>query len=233
MKIINKSILSLVCASSLYAGEEVKIVVITPPEPAKEAWYVEAAAFGSVAAGDLYESQHPSEVVPEDLQMYGADLTIGYKFDDSNAVQFRLGYSYGDAENSAYFGLMHYRNKVRVHNFSLMPGYRYTCALDDEFSLYAAVHAGLTNTSLKFEDEYIQPGQYSSPARTHASKWGFGYSIEVGVRYDITDSIYAFAAYEFRENEPSPTLNHDVWDRPREAESQSYHLIRIGAGMEF
>ncbi len=232
MKIIKTSILSLVLAGALNAGEEVKVVVITPPEPAKEAWYVEAAAFGSVAAGDLYESVDSRNVLPENLQMMGADVTVGYKIDDSNAVQLRMGYSYGTADNRLDRGEI-YETEAKLHSISVMPGYRYTCALDDSFSIYAAVHAGLTNASLKFNVKDYMPGQYYAESNTHDSEWGLGYSAEVGLRYDISDTLYTFVAYEFRGCTAEPTVGVNIDLREQSAESQSYHIIRLGMGMEF
>ncbi len=241
MKILHTTVLSLLAASAATAGESIKITVVEPtPVPAVTpvaaptiaGWYVEAAAFVGRSNQDVISSAPTWAPSPERVDIIGGDVTVGYQIDNQNALQLRLGYGFGKDTNSEGDNLTHrLKDSIKVHTFTLMPGYRFTQQLDDSWSVYGAVHAGLANQSLKYEIENIEINRYHHE-RPHSSDWGFAYSAEVGVRYDISSSMYTFLAYEFR----GSTVESSIYSQDRgtlESKAQTYHVIRLGMGCSF
>ena len=117
--------------------------------------------------------------------------------------------------------------KTRIHTFNFMPGYRYTCGLTKDLSLYAGVNAGIANASNKF-------GLYMEDTRllgVHDSAWGFAYSAELGLSYAVTPTVNVFAAYQFSGNTAKCKLRSEYGDVT--AKRQHYHGIRTGVGFRF
>ncbi len=240
MKILQSTMFSLLAASAVTAGESIKITVVEPAPaltPAvaasTEGWYAEVAAFVGSSNQDIATSPYASAPMPERVDIIGGDLTVGYNLDAQNAIQLRFGYGFGrdmNSSGSAETGMD--KNTMDVHTFTLMPGYRYTYKMDDSWSIYGAVHAGIANQSLKFETEAIEVNRYHHE-RDHASDWGFAYSAEIGVRYDISSCMYTFLAYEFRGSDVKSTITSNWHNDEVQSKAQTYHVIRLGLGCNF
>lgn len=117
--------------------------------------------------------------------------------------------------------------KTRIHTFNFMPGYRYTCGLTRDLSLYAGVNAGIANANNKL-------GLYVEDTRllgVHDSAWGFAYSAELGLSYAVTPTMNVFAAYQFSGNTAKCKLRSEYGDVT--AKRQHYHGIRTGVGFRF
>ncbi len=243
MKILQTTVLSLLAASAATAGERVKITVVEPtPVPAVTpvaaptiaGWYVEAAAFVGRSNQDIASSPYADAPMPERVDIIGGDVTVGYNLDAQNALQLRLGYGFGkdmNSEGEAYWNM--YKNSIKVHTFTFMPGYRFTYQMNDSWSLFGAVHAGLANQSLKFETEGIEANNRFHHERDHSSDWGFAYSAEVGVRYNISSSMYTFLAYEFRGSDVESSIRSSWHNDDVQSKAQTYHVIRLGMGCSF
>lgn len=151
----------------------------------------------------------------KEIDVMGADLTLVKPICDNSAVTLRFGYNFGDeAQRLSWGGTQ----EVDVHSFYLMPGYRYTHALTEKTALYGAVNAGIGNTSVKFKYD-----DANVIAKAHDSDWGFIATVELGVRYQLTEKAEIFAAYEYTANYASP----DGCDE------QTYNGVRVGVGYSF
>ncbi len=243
MKILHITMLSLAAAATAVAGVKSQVTVIAPPPTvpmiappptlSEQGWYAEAAGFvGRSNQNILRGTDNLLPNLAKRVDIIGGDLTIGYKLDASNALQLRVGYGYGADTVSTDMQGWTQKSKIRAHTFTLMPGYRFTCDLDDSWALYGAVHAGVSNQSLKgslVNFSGTGANASSSEINVHDSDYGFAYSAEVGVRYNITAGLYSFLAYEFRGSTSEPRFSdYDVKTR-----AQTYHVIRLGMGCEF
>ena len=222
---MKKTLALIALAAPALAGT--KTVVATVPAPAPtpapapivSPWAIEVGTGYNFASKDLFKGVEDQKKV----NTWGWDLTGVYKLDENNALTLRLGYAYGSRKQD---------NDIRykVNNWSLMPGYRYTYALDDQWSLFAGVNVGVTNMKWRITGDF--------PA-VEKSGWGFGYSAELGVRYAINTNWDVFAAYQFSGSTASPkyTETFDGQYGPEsvstKAKAQNYHGVRIGVGYTF
>ncbi len=207
-------------AAPAFAGQE-SIVYVAPtptpaPAPCPITW--EVGAFYGFANHDIYKGGYC-----KDIDIYGADLTAVYALDDSNSVNLRFGYAFGD-ENDPDSRNAGEKWEIDTHTFALMPGYRYTHAINDSWSAYIGANVGVANLSIK--DHYRGDGDVWSE---HDSAWGFAYSAEVGLRYEVCENCDIFAAYEFMGSTAKPSL----YEGECKARNQSYNTIRVGVGLKF
>ena len=127
--------------------------------------------------------------------------------------------------SSGYFGGYKYSwDKVRIHTFSLMPGYRYTAPITDKLSWFVGANIGIANASYKMS-WYEGSERYGAD---HKSAWGFAYSAEAGLRYNFCSSVYGFVAYQYCGNTASPKIEGE-----RFAHRQHGHQARVGVGFNF
>lgn len=167
---------------------------------------VEVAGSYKFAAADLYDGEGSPSV-----DLFGADLTFGYNFNKNNSINVRLGYAYGDKTTDGV--------KDEVSVFTLMPGYRYTYDLNDKVALFVGANAGISSLKCEFSYEDV---------KEDADKVGFGYSVDLGAQYALTDTVSIFAAYEFSGSTARPVdCDGD------KVKSQTYHGIRAGVSVEF
>lgn len=160
----------------------------------------------------------------------GSDLTLVYALDKVNSVNLRLGYAWGHgsaAERDSY-GIVKERN--RMHNISIMPGYRCTVDLSDGLAAFAGANVGVLNSSLKFT-EIAEAEGFSFRDKAHDSAWGLGYSLEAGLRCAITPTTEAFVAYQFSGSTAKPKFHDEDWSAS--VRNQHYHGVRAGVSFKF
>lgn len=153
----------------------------------------------------------------------GIDITGVYAVNDNSSYNLRFGFASGSDD-------VHYdfvKSDVRINNFFLMPGYRYTHRLGDYVSGYIGANIGVINESIKLKlsspnDRYTQ--------RYHGSEFGFAYSAEVGLRYMISQHFDVFLAYQFFGSTAEPGLNGEPHSSTR---AQLYHSVRAGVSFDF
>lgn len=230
-------ILAAMLALPTFAGQ--KVIVQPAPVPVPEP----AAAVSPVAVeiGAFYAWNQPHVYRGIDCHKQvgtiGGDITGVYNLDENQAVTLRFGYSWGSEkwatgyEDMGVEGWNASSHKVRIHTFSLMPGYRYTQPLCDKVSWFVGANVGVANASYKLtnygEGVYMEApwsGKYSS----HKSDWGFAYSAEAGVRYALTEQLDVFCAYQFTGNTATPK-DHGY----RFLHRQYAHGVRAGVGIKF
>lgn len=201
------------------AGEPT--LVFTPPAPAPTP--APSACPFSVELGATYRFATKEMInygPAKDIDVYGPEITGVYELTPEHAVTLRFGYNYG-SEAFRYWGAT---ETVRVNSFYLMPGYRYTADLDDSWSLFAGISAGVTNMSNKYRGWFGE----NEVIKAHASDWAAVGTIELGVQYHVTDSTYLYAAYELYGNLAEPRVIPDAG-----GDTQVYHSIRVGLGIDF
>lgn len=197
-------VMMLACAAPVFAGEPAAVAPVPAPAPAPAVnpWSYELGVSYSWASTDAVKNSSFDK-----LQTIGVDLTACYAMDENNSVNLRFGYGWGDSSDAE-------GTKLHAHTWTLMPGYRYTCPLDDTWSVYAGANIGVAASAWKLHDH----GWHA-----HASDWGFAYSAELGVRYALCPNSELFLGYIFSGNTAKPTG----------CEAQVNHGIRAGVGMKF
>ena len=219
-------ILAAMLALPTFAGQK---LVFTNPAPVQApppaaSWGVEIAYTYSWAANDIYKDWVPCK----EIRSNGVDLTGVYNFNTHHAATMRLAYAFGArswADDEYFDGheMVSCYDRVRMHTFSLMPGYRYTLPLCPHSALYAGVNAGVANQSVK--DNYHESNY--GVDRNHKSAWGFAYTAEVGLRINLCQDSEFFVAYHFTGNTARTKNNGYITHR------QTTHGIRTGFGFRF
>ena len=216
---MKKTLALIALAAPALAGTKTVVATVPAPAPAPapivSPWAVEVGTGYNFASKNLFKGDKDQKKV----NTWGWDLTGVYKLDENNALTLRLGYAYGNRKQDDDY-------RFKVNNWSLMPGYRYTYALDDQWSLFAGVNVGVTNMKWRVTGE----GE-----ATDKSGWGFGYSAELGVRYAINTNWDVFAAYQFSGSTASPKYTEGPEGQVDSirAKAQNYHSVRIGVGYTF
>ena len=208
-------------------------------------WSVELAGGYQFA---IRKTQKTMKIIPEKgsyqylskespkVDILSADITGVYNLTDRQALTLRLGYATGDdkikVEGDA---TSHIKDKVEL--FTLMPGYRYTMPVyGDKVKAFAGVNVGFAH--VKYESEQTEAPNKDYNTKVDDSDWGFAYSAEIGLRYDVTENVGIFAAYQFSGNTAAlkrHTYNHGTsstnQDYPTRA--QVYNGLRAGLSYAF
>ncbi len=226
---------SLILALSLavapvFAGEApLAPAIVTTPAPvaASHPIALEVAGFYGFANNDIYRHGEGSV---KDIDIAGADITGVYTVDKNHSVNLRFGYAFGD-EQEPSARLMGMKWETDVHSFFLMPGYRYTHAINEKWSAYAGVNVGIASVSVKdmIRDE-------GGSRHAHDSDYGFAYSGELGLRYKLTENCELFGAYQFLGSAANPRVKYDMGDGESETlpvRQQSYNCFRAGVSVKF
>lgn len=217
-------ILAAMLALPTFAGQKV-IVNQAPVAPAVTApavaspWSVEGAFTYNWALSKIWKDAD-GDINKKLKNVMGGDITGVYALDENQAVTLRFGYTWAGKKTSYGFG----HEKVRMHTFYLMPGYRYTCPIATDWSFFAGVNVGVANASLKYTDVY-DGGKWSA----HKAAWGFAYSIEAGVRYACTENVDVFFAWDFNGNTAS--CKPSGWEDKTKAQINTG--FRVGVGVKF
>ena len=218
-------ILAAMLALPTFAGQKVIVnpAPVAPVAPAVASpWSIELAATYTWGVPDIHKYTSPCK----EIKSIGADITGVYAIDENNAVTLRFGYTWGGEKfaNASLFGFdVEGWEKVRIHTFSLMPGYRYTSPICDQLSWFVGANVGVANASYKYSI-YSQEQRLLS---MHNAAWGFAYSAEIGLRYELTESLDVFCAYQYGGN----TARAKKYGL--HAKRQHGHTARVGVGIKF
>ena len=212
-------ILAALFAATAFAGEEV-IPAPTPapvPAAAPSNFTLEIAGAYNFATRDLYR-----HVDYSDVDTWGIDLTGIWALDANNAVTLRFGYAWGESD----VNYTDWTQTFSSNSFYLMPGYRYTQEIASGVKFFAGVNAGLDIETAKIKEE-----GFGDRWTAKDTSWGFAYSAELGLTFDLTDDVYLLAAYQFSGSTAKPILRGDGWEQP--SRRQYYHGVRVGVGCKF
>ena len=216
-------ILAAMLALPTFAGQKVIVnpAPVAPVAPAVASpWSIELAATYTWGVPDIYQYVSPCK----EIKSIGADITGVYAIDEHNAVTLRFGYTWGGEK----FAWDEEWIKTRIHTFSLMPGYRYTSPICDKLSWFVGANVGIANASYKSTSYYDFGADGIEKYSGHKSGWGFAYSAEIGLRYELTESLDVFCAYQYGGNTASPKIEGN-----RFAHRQHGHQARVGVGIKF
>lgn len=158
------------------------------------------------------------------IDTMGVDLTGVYKVNDRSSFNLRFGFATGSDDATQYDG---HKMDVRVNDFILMPGYRYTHPMGEYLDGFIGANVGVINESLKLKLESPDGETY----RTHNSEYAFAYSAEVGLRYRISRHFEAFLAYQFFGSTADPGFTDS--DDAINTREQLYHCVRLGMSLNF
>ncbi len=207
--------IALASLTSIAAAGQPTPVYTAPapaPCPAPCPYTMELGAKYGFANDDIFRGNS------DKLDTYGGDLTLVYHMDKRHSINLRGGYTYGDTHNWA-FGTRH---RTALHTFYLMPGYRYTHPINEKWSAYLGLNAGAANLSVK---DSVRGVDFAR--KDHNSEYGFAYSGEVGLRYNICDQTDIFLAYEFFGSTATPSV------RDGRTHQQTYNVVRTGVSFQF
>lgn len=231
-------ILAAMLALPTFAGQKVIVnpAPVAPVAPAVASpWALEIGATYAWGVQDIYKGEEWSPC--KEIKTIGADLTGVYNLDDNNAVTLRFGYNWGGEKWASVYDygpneVYGYTNKTRQHTFYLMPGYRYTHHITDSLSAFVGVNVGIANVSNKYTEYGEDYGEIWKSPTLHNAKWGFAYSAELGLRYDINETLYVFGAYQLFGNTAKPNLKYEG-ETICKAKANHYHGVRVGLGVNF
>lgn len=211
------TILALAAAMPVMAGTAYNV-----PEPVNP-YSIEMGVSYNFAARDIVKVNGNGPKV----DTLGVDLTGVYKVNDRSSWNLRFGFATGsdDAGDHHNYYIGSTKTDVRVNSFYLMPGYRYTHPVSDYTSVFIGANVGVINESLKtkFTDGF-------DTRRFHGSEFGFAYSGEAGLRFELSKNFDLFVAYQFFGSTAEPGLNHIENSSTR---SQLYHCVRAGLSFDF
>lgn len=230
--------LALALAAPVMAGVDAPVVVAPNPEtvatpaPVVSPWALEIGAVHRWATEDIIKDF--SEL--GEIDLWGADMTLIYKVDDNHSFNLRVGYNYGDASISdLYDDGVYYdyeKAKYEVHNFYIMPGYRYTGSICDSASWYVGANVGASNLKIKEKYTFIEkengvPTDECESDNTSIKDWGLAASAEIGLQYHITDAVYLYGAYQYWMSTAEASNEY------AKSEKQHYHSVTAGIGINF
>lgn len=152
----------------------------------------------------------------------GVDLTCVYAVSEHSSFNLRFGFASG---SDSHGFVNEFDSKFRVNSFILMPGYRYTHRLNDWVDGFIGANIGVINESIK-----LRINDDTDRIRMHGSEYGFAYSGEAGLRFELTRRFDLFVAYQFLGSTAQPELNNIRATRTR---AQLYHSVRAGLSYDF
>jgi opacity protein-like surface antigen len=227
-------LLALALAAPAMAGVSAPLAVAPNPEnmpapaPVVSPWSMEIGAVYRWANDGIYENTF-------DVNVWGVDLTAIYKINDNHSVNVRLGYNTGDKSKTIIDAYTtpngtfsrEYAYDVDVRSFYIMPGYRYTDAITENVSWYAGANIGIANTKVECDCSLSEYYDFIGRDSLSADKWGLAVSAELGLQYHISESVYLYGAYQYWMSTARPS------DQGAKAESQDYHSVTAGVGINF
>lgn len=209
-------ILALALVAPAMAGDEkaAPIVDIPPAPPAASAWGIELGYNMTWPMSDVFDNYH-------DVNGYGFDVTGTYKLNDNWSVNLRFSWAKGSDANAVtdYVGNAFWTGKVSIHNWSIAPGVRYTAPITEKLAWFAGANVGFGVSDVEFEAWNVR---YGTEEKWSHDEFGMYYSVEAGLRYNVTDSCYVYGAAMFN----GSVLECDL-------DKQFNFGIRAGVGFEF
>lgn len=178
---MKKSMIVAMCMAGMAMAGETAPVAVTPiqtpavaPAPVACPLSVEVAGVYTAALNDVVTGI-------DGIDTWGVDLTFVYDLCPNWSVNLRGGWANGDDDD----------NDLETTVWSIMPGVRYTAPITEELSWFAGANIGAANV------EYEQ-------LDVSEDEWGFAYSAELGLRYDLTENLYVFGAVQGNGNLAEP-----------------------------
>lgn len=197
---MKKSIILAMCmALPGLAGQPAPVTVAAAPVDCPLS--LEVAAVYTAALNDVTSNI-------DGINTWGVDVTALYDVCPKWAITLRGGWAEGEADNDA----------IDTTVWSIMPGVRYTSPIKDKLSWFAGANIGLAN--VEYSIGYYSPDE---PSTYTTDEWGFAYSAEIGLRYNLTEHIYVFGAAQGNGN----------FAEPSGADCQYGLGGRVGLGIEF
>lgn len=221
------------------AGENTLTVNTPPAQPAPAAqptaFALELAATANFATHNILNVPTPLNTA---VNTYGLDLTGVWSLTNEHALTLRFGYAHGERsvtlnnveEDMTWTDKVYYK----ADTFYLMPGYRYTVNLTDKLNLFAGANIGVIYHNMNAKDRFnfgSGPNATSGMFSVRSSEWGFAYSAELGLTYDLCENTYLLAAYQFSGSTAKPTFSQD--DISISSHKQCYNSARVGIGFRF
>ncbi len=206
--------LALASLTSVAVAGQPTVYTAPAPAPCKAPcpYTIELGAKYGFASADIFRG------FSDNINTYGGDITLVYHMNPCHSVNLRGGYTFGDTtvwENGA-------RHETDLHTFYLMPGYRYTHAINEKWAAYIGANAGAANLSVK---DNLRGNDFHR--KDHNSEYGFAYSGEVGLRYRLCEARELFLAYEFFGSTARPGV------RDGHTKRQTYNVVRTGMSFKF
>ena len=215
--------------ATAYAGQSV--IANPAPQPTAGPWGVEVAANYNWGLGQYMKSDVIGK--KNHINTIGGDITGVYNLDENQAVTLRFGYGYGhDKFALATYLDKGYYAKETLHQFTIMPGYRYTYPVNQAWSVYAGANVGLAANVAKIDETEVINRHSKHTESAHKSAWGFAWSVEVGAKYQIDTNWNAFAALSYSGNTARPNIKYDGQSVGK-VRTQQYLGVRLGVGYTF
>lgn len=107
------------------------------------------------------------------IDTWGADITGLYHLHGHHHLTFRFSYAYGADDG------------FRMHNFAIMPGYRYMRPLNEQWCIFAGVNAGIGVSMLDYPG--MERHTYALSNRDDMAN--LVYSAELGARYTVSPHV--------------------------------------------
>lgn len=233
------------CAAPMLQAGEPSIAEYTAPEPQTVAAPTETAVTSApaaatcplsveIAASHMWAGGHILKNAGVDnakVNTLGTDLTLVYGLTENHAATLRFGYAWGHGSARDFDETFLMKERYRLHNFSIMPGYRFTAPVTDTISCFVGANVGALNSSLKGAFVGSEYGE-EEKVRFHDASWGLGYSAEVGMKVALTENVGVFLAYQFAGSTAKPK-QHLGEDFKVLTKSQTYHGVRAGVSIDF
>lgn len=153
-----------------------------------------------------------------ELDPFGVDATALYAIDENWSISLRFAWSKADDKDTYE---IYDKWEAEIQEWAIMPGIRYTIPVTDRLNWFVGAHAGYARakTEESWTDTY--DGEHED------NKWtdhGLSYSIETGLNYHFTESIYVYGAVQFWGTTVEPGDNGDP---------QQGIGVRVGTGVSF
>lgn len=231
----------LALAGAAVAGEKfTPIAAPTAPEAPAHAWAVEVGGQYNWGLGKYMKSDFFTK--KNHVNTIGGDITGVYNLDENQAVTLRFGYTYGSDKfavvdntpqtHHRHIQLPNAHMKERLHTFALMPGYRYTYAINEDWSMYAGANVGVAAESAKLAETVELDRRSSYTSEAHKSAWGFAWGVELGAAYKLNDSMKVFAAATYSGNTAKPNIKYNSVSVGK-VRAQQYLGVRAGVSYSF
>lgn len=172
MKKIKLCFLALCVCYSAYAGSYSEPVSVSE----QPQYYWEVAGRYSHSCTDI-DANHSSP----SIHTWGIDLTGLYRVQGNHYLTLRLGYAQGEVRG------------FELYQFSLMPGYRYEAPLGESMRFYAGAGLGVGVSVLSYPGIHA----FSHSISSEDDMANLVYSLEIGLKYEITPSVDVGAALIF------------------------------------
>lgn len=213
-----------------FAGQS---LVAVAPAVETPVWGVEVAGAYNFSLGQLLKKDN---VIGKKnhVNTVGGDITGVYNLDENNAVTLRVGYGYGSDKFAVWTPdpSLSASMRERLHSFTIMPGYRYTYAVNDSWSVFAGANVGLAANSLKLSERVGIDSRSAMTADAHKSAWGFAWSVEAGAKYQLDANWNVFAAVSYSGNTAQPSVRFNGY-KVGKMKPQQYLGVRLGVGYNF